>query len=253
MLLRRFMKHLASEDWVAVGLDVIVVVIGIFLGMQVNEWNNNRHLRGIETELLRSLEVDIHASKQHLAERLVRIGKQRAGLELILSRASSGFDGVGDIDAAEAIHNGLNSAAILPVQLRTYEDLKGSNEISILKNMQLRHALRELDSHLLLIRQEEAERLKTLYGHVDPLLLKYPSYVELTRFWRNFQGEGTGVDDLLGIHSATEMFADPKLVNVAILMMGIVRTETRFLNDLDPVYDRILVEIATDLEPGRQH
>jgi len=248
MLLRRFMKHFADQNWFAVGLDVLVVVLGIFLGMQVNEWNNSRHLRSEEAQYLRALDVDIRASKQHLIERMERLNKQSAGLDVILDAASNGVDDLSDIDAARAIHNGLNSAAILPVQLRTYEDLKGSNAMAVLKNIQLRHRLRELDSHLLQIRQEESERLKTLYGHVDPLLLKYPSYVELTRFWRNFQGEGLAVEELLGIHSAKEIFADTKLVNLSILMMGITRTETRFLNDLMPLYDAILEEISADLK-----
>jgi hypothetical protein len=247
MLLRRFTKHFSEQNWFVVSLDLLVVVLGIFLAMQVNEWNNNRHLRSEETQYLRALEVDIRASKEHLVERLERLDKQSLGLDVILAAASEGIDDLSDIDAARAIHNGLNSAAILPVQLRTYEDLKGSNAIAILKNIDLRHRLRELDSHLLQIRQEESERLKTLYSHVDPMLLKYPSYVELTRFWRNFQGEGLAVEELLGVHSAKEIFADTKLVNVSILMMGITRTEARFLNDLMPLYDAILEEIATDI------
>ena len=247
MLLRRFTKHFAEQNWFVVSLDVLVVVLGIFLGMQVNEWNNNRHLRSDEAQYLRALEVDIRASKDHLVERLERLDKQSLGLDVILAAASEGIDDLSDIDAARAIHNGLNSAAILPVQLRTYEDLKGSNAIAILKNIDLRHRLRELDSHLLQIRQEESERLKTLYSHVDPMLLKYPSYVELTRFWRNFQGEGLAVEELLGVHSAKEIFADTKLVNVSILMMGITRTESRFLNDLMPLYDAILEEISDDI------
>lgn len=35
MILRRFMKHVTDQNWFAVGLDVIVVIVGIFLGLQV--------------------------------------------------------------------------------------------------------------------------------------------------------------------------------------------------------------------------
>jgi hypothetical protein len=42
MILRRFIEHVTDQNWFAVGLDVIVVVVGIFLGMQVTEWNENR-------------------------------------------------------------------------------------------------------------------------------------------------------------------------------------------------------------------
>lgn len=42
MILRRFMSHVTDQNWFAVGLDVIVVITGIFLGMQVTEWNEDR-------------------------------------------------------------------------------------------------------------------------------------------------------------------------------------------------------------------
>jgi hypothetical protein len=42
MILRRFMKHVTDQNWFAVGLDVLVVITGIFLGMQVTDWNEDR-------------------------------------------------------------------------------------------------------------------------------------------------------------------------------------------------------------------
>ncbi len=42
MILRKFMKHITDQNWFAVGLDVLVVITGIFLGMQVTEWNEAR-------------------------------------------------------------------------------------------------------------------------------------------------------------------------------------------------------------------
>ena len=40
MILRRFTQHIKEQNGFAVGLDIIVVVVGIFLGMQVTEWND---------------------------------------------------------------------------------------------------------------------------------------------------------------------------------------------------------------------
>ncbi len=42
MILRRFMQHVKEQNWFAVGLDVIVVIIGIFLGLQVQAWYEKR-------------------------------------------------------------------------------------------------------------------------------------------------------------------------------------------------------------------
>ncbi|NVJ97932.1 MAG: hypothetical protein HWE25_07265 [Alphaproteobacteria bacterium] len=42
MILRRFMKHVSDQNWFAVGLDVLVVISGIFIGLQVTDWNQAR-------------------------------------------------------------------------------------------------------------------------------------------------------------------------------------------------------------------
>ncbi len=44
MLLSRIKLHLQEQNWVAILLDFLIVVVGIFIGMQVNDWNNYRQL-----------------------------------------------------------------------------------------------------------------------------------------------------------------------------------------------------------------
>ena len=36
MLLRRIREHIAAQNWTAVGLDLVIVVVGVFLGIQVS-------------------------------------------------------------------------------------------------------------------------------------------------------------------------------------------------------------------------
>lgn len=42
MILRRFKEHIKAENWFAVSVDFLVVVVGIFIGMQVTDWNDER-------------------------------------------------------------------------------------------------------------------------------------------------------------------------------------------------------------------
>ena len=62
MLLRRFSKHISDQNWFAVGLDVIVVVVGIFLGMQVTEWNDGRKTTLKEVTYIKQFQTDIEDS-----------------------------------------------------------------------------------------------------------------------------------------------------------------------------------------------
>lgn len=42
MLLRRVTEHVKSQNWIAVALDFIIVVVGVFIGIQVANWNEAR-------------------------------------------------------------------------------------------------------------------------------------------------------------------------------------------------------------------
>ena len=59
MILRRFTQHIKEQNWFAVGLDVIVVVVGIFLGMQVTEWNEERQRQELSEAITERLINDL--------------------------------------------------------------------------------------------------------------------------------------------------------------------------------------------------
>jgi len=42
MLLRRVIEHVKAQNWTAVGLDFVIVVVGVFIGIQVSNWNAQR-------------------------------------------------------------------------------------------------------------------------------------------------------------------------------------------------------------------
>ena len=45
MILRRLTKHVKDQNWFAVGLDFVIVVTGVFIGLQASNWNDDRETR----------------------------------------------------------------------------------------------------------------------------------------------------------------------------------------------------------------
>ncbi len=62
MLFRRISAHLKRQDWFAVGLDLTIVVVGIYIGLQVDAWNSTRQDRVVEREYLERLLFDLEES-----------------------------------------------------------------------------------------------------------------------------------------------------------------------------------------------
>ena len=45
MVIRRIREHVAAQNWVAVGIDLGIVVVGVIIATQVNNWNEARQDR----------------------------------------------------------------------------------------------------------------------------------------------------------------------------------------------------------------
>ncbi|MEQ9506899.1 MAG: hypothetical protein RLO80_11565 [Hyphomonas sp.] len=45
MILRRLTEHMKAQNWFAVALDFVIVVTGVFIGLQASNWNDNRETR----------------------------------------------------------------------------------------------------------------------------------------------------------------------------------------------------------------
>ncbi|MEX0300315.1 MAG: DUF6090 family protein [Kordiimonas sp.] len=78
MILRRFTEHVRDQNWFAVALDFLVVVAGIFVGLQVTDWNQaqKNHKEGVYYLELLDAQVDaaliagaeeIKDSEEHIA------------------------------------------------------------------------------------------------------------------------------------------------------------------------------------------
>ena len=87
MLLRRITKHVKDQNWFAVGIDFVIVVVGVFLGIQIGNWNEARVSNIREAEYLEQLRNEI-ASNADMArmqstfvDRLIEGG--RNGLEFL--------------------------------------------------------------------------------------------------------------------------------------------------------------------------
>jgi hypothetical protein len=63
MLLRRVMQHVRSQDWLAVGVDFLIVVIGILIAFRITEWADARTDRDRELQIFRAFMLDIERDR----------------------------------------------------------------------------------------------------------------------------------------------------------------------------------------------
>lgn len=59
MIIGRLRKHLAQQDWFAVTVDVVVVIVSILLAFQIERWADELRNQGLEQDYLVRLKHDL--------------------------------------------------------------------------------------------------------------------------------------------------------------------------------------------------
>ncbi len=90
MLLRRVTKHVTEQNWFAVGLDFVIVVFGVFLGIQIGDWNEERQMNQrtvvLSERLADDFGVDVWHASGFLAYNQVVIENAKLVLDDLTNR-----------------------------------------------------------------------------------------------------------------------------------------------------------------------
>ena len=90
MILRRITGHIKEQNWFAVGVDFLIVVIGILLAFQITEWAGARSDRAREEQIIGDLLADLDIDRREYATAITadeyRIGA--ANLSLVAAGLS---------------------------------------------------------------------------------------------------------------------------------------------------------------------
>ena len=59
MIYRRVAARLRAQDWLAIAIELAIVIVGVFIGTQVSNWNQARTERSENERVLRNLRPEI--------------------------------------------------------------------------------------------------------------------------------------------------------------------------------------------------
>ena len=140
MILRRLAEALRRQDWVTVTIEFFIVVVGIFVGLQVDGWNQARNNRALEQEYLDRLLADTEWNIENF-HKLESIFESKA--VFINSLRNEPAAEVLRDEPAELLKSLDHSTYIsLPsVRMDTFSELESSGRISLLRNVELRAEL----------------------------------------------------------------------------------------------------------------
>ena len=86
MILRRVIEHFRKQEWTAIAIDFLIVVLGVFVGLQVNNWNAARKDFERTQTLLDAFRVDLRDYEKVVETFTQRINEGIAAFDEALAR-----------------------------------------------------------------------------------------------------------------------------------------------------------------------
>jgi len=224
--------------------EIILVVIGILIALQINNWNENRINNREELLILKSLKSEF-VENQTLLTHI--ISKHSTYLELLKELNTLISPEPSEITSGklDTLMLGLNALPKYSPNNGVINSIITSAKISLIKNNELSTRLSSLNSKLELYNMVALRNEKDVYEHIIPYIKdKYP-FKQTLKLYTNYKGINKdskfnySTNDLLSDLGFESLVAN-RLVDAADLL--------KFANDLYDFQTQILNLIETELE-----
>ena len=159
MILRRLVQNLKQQHWTGVFIELVIVVLGVFIGMQVSNWNEERRDRALERQYLERLREDFASSVASAEEGIKCMDSQARGATLMLDRLRTCR-----LDDADQRADFASALYVLgriqpPLLTRgTIDELRSTGRLGIIRSVRLRQALSDV--------VQEQERTMEVLGFI---------------------------------------------------------------------------------------
>ena len=211
MILRRLSEAITKQNWFIVVIEVLVIVVGIFIGLQVDDWNETRKDRKDEQLFLKRLHGDIllgeELSHRVRARRLERLELLMDAADILLGRAERDT-----LNQEECIATASSNYYNINVtDLSSLTELAGTGRMDIIQDAELRSALVKFEQV-----KDALKRIINLQTVASlNLSSAYPDIIQLAAYFDPELGEArTGVRCESKKMRANQAFLNDFSVNV---------------------------------------
>ena len=212
MIIKRIAQGIKNQDWFVVTIEVMIVVVGIFIGLQVTDWNEARKEKQSEKQYIETLYEDFSFNVEEAKNLMDLHATYRDRVNAIMTYLVEE-----KIDGAK--HKEITAkrlgAVVFPssqYHMGTYEELISVGKINILQDKALRQALQtfaarksRIDGQLDYFRMN----LDYIGNHLDKMYsyhINEKGVVESTLQLNNFVGDREMIDPLYDSYAKHLLF-----------------------------------------------
>ena len=159
MILRRITEHVIAQNWSAVGTEFVIIVVGVFVGLQAQDWSTARAERSTERAAIERLIVEYELNLELLDASKEESQTTMAATESLLDMMSPAPAGdMVDEALARIIVDCLTNPKFIPA-LGTTNSLVASGDLRLVGDPEIQRMLTQWPATAqVLIEWQEIER-----------------------------------------------------------------------------------------------
>lgn len=215
MILRRLSESLRAQNWTAIVIEFVLLVSGVFLGIQVANWNAAQQDHKLEAEFVQRLSRDFEVIDARLAANISQWEEKATVAPQVLADIEA-FRQHGSWPRTKTamlldINNAFNYRIPAP-RAATYIELLSAGQLGLIRNIKLRDALLAYDMQVGFTQTA----FNVLVQRVDPHMSSVVSHLEFDKS-KNISNVqlGAGNEAVWADVDLEQLAADPE-VKVAL-------------------------------------
>lgn len=228
----------------AVG-EILLVVIGILIALQIGNWNAAVRERADEKELLMNLLDDLKAARAQSSEHIVTEEKLIEDLILALDIHPEG---------SKTPESFFNDSTITPILwdfesnipiIKSYAEIKNTGKTSLIRNRDLREKFTNLETSLDKLQTLVKDRLTVQQLRIDGIAETQLNFVRIFNSSASFLTVDLSKEPE---NDYLNLFRDPRIRNLFAIKLALTEDVLTFRAELQTEIDLIIGLIESEIE-----
>jgi len=131
--------------------EILLVVIGILLALQINTWSNNSNEKKLEEYYLSQIVQDLTTDKEMLIDLELKLDNKLPKIENLLLEFHNDFNALTLKAAFQDYIDNVWSGNYFKTNSTTYEEMKSSGKLGLIKDKVLRNEIMKLYNNISLL------------------------------------------------------------------------------------------------------
>lgn len=228
MILRSITKHVKAQNWFAVGIDFLIVIVGVFIGIQVANWNEAQTERRILNDQLSSLHAEFTENLNRFDQYGQRLQAKIDDIQTLRSLIA-GAPHDGQDDALDRMLMNVFSVAVFTADRTTLDDLKDSGKLLQLRDIGIRQPLVEWEEAFAGLRRLEGDTIALRNTEFAPFAMDQLGFGAMGE---NYAATQTIIAPSPFRNDIAMLEGNRKFDNIVVLMLGATAACLEFLEAL---------------------